>query len=64
MKRSCAAVGATGMRRLAEQIEAAAAETDRDRIAGPVAMLEQSFDDVRAALRSAADSARRSRRAS
>ncbi len=52
------------MGRLAEQMEAAAAESSPDQLAGQVAMLEQSFEEVRAALRSAVGGAHPSRRAS
>jgi len=50
MKRNCAAIGATRMGELAGEVEVAANDNRPDRLAGPLAEMGQSFDDVRAAL--------------
>jgi CheY-like chemotaxis protein len=62
LRGSCAAVGATGMGSVAAEIEADAIEHRSDNLAVGVARLEQSFDDVRDALRAAAASAPAGRR--
>jgi CheY-like chemotaxis protein len=54
IKGSCAAVGATRMGRLAAQIEAAALDNRSDGIAARVGEMQESFEDVRGALRAAA----------
>jgi HPt (histidine-containing phosphotransfer) domain-containing protein len=53
LRGSCTAVGAVRMGRVAAEIEAAAMDHQADGLAANVARVEQSFEDVRGALRAA-----------
>jgi len=54
LRGSCAAVGATGMAAIAEEIEEAAKANRPGGLAAPVARMDRSFDEAREALRVAA----------
>jgi signal transduction histidine kinase/DNA-binding response OmpR family regulator len=57
LRGSCSAVGAVTMARLAARIEAAAVEERPEGLGDELARMERSLDDVRAALRAAAQPA-------